>query len=905
MTKQNAIFIAEKGSIINSTRPVYQQMQSKLNYKIIGWFPLAGHIMEFDEPDDGGKFSWDNVPYIPANIADYDWDSLRPKAGENLYRPVKTVMGGKSGKQRADDIAKFMKDNHVDFVISAGDPDREGGLLVLEVLNNLNIPVEKSKRFYVNDLTPKGISQGLSNLLDLDYKFKDGSSIRGIYQAGVLRSMIDRVMGYSYTPALTLKTGMLIRAGRIKLPTLNLVVTREKEILNFKPKTFYTIEEEFTAANGKYIGQLIDDNKQIIKFDNQQDAEKTEKTLKESNLAKIVSLDKKQQRVRPPQMYKTNDIVSMMAKKYSFKTIQDEMEDLYSIKKIMTYPRTDTKYLTDGQVEDFSSMLKAASYISELAPYVSKISQEDILRVGKDKRYVNSKKAGAHSALAPTGKKFDFGALSKIQQEIMMQVAGSFVKLFLPDQVVEKTDIVTAHGKHLFSTKGKVQISAGWTVLNSADSKDTVLPSVSKDEAVSVAKTNLNKGQTKPPAFYTDSSLIRAMENVANQVDDVDAKKILKETKGLGTDTSQPAIIEGLKASKLIEVKKKKLHPTAEGTKIIDALHGMDIIDPISTAKFEENLDAVSKEEITPLDYQNNAFNYVSKQCKIIYDSNTIPTLGKRTSSAKSEETSISYNGETIQRYTNDKGSYYLIHLKEDKVGFIPAKPYEHEFTDEEINKLLAGNTLKNITFKMKDKSVTCDVVFDFNKGKLRYIFPDRGENTGLSYEGVPVKLYDGKYGKFYFAKLKSGKLGFNQNLHGHLITIAEAKRLLNNEILKDLAFQFKNGESKADIKLILDSKDKNFGKIAYHFHNENSGKKVGEIAGEPIFEKNGKYGKYYSYKGANINASFSSYVYTLEDIKNLFSKRPIPVKYKTKSGREREDMIIYDWNAKKITFYA
>lgn len=886
---QTAIFIAEKGYIIENARPVYEKIQSQLPYRITGFFPLAGHVMEFDEPNDK-NFSWQKIPYLPDNIVSYDWNKVAPAQGVKLFRPSKRKMGGKTDAQRVNDIATFIRNDPPDFVISAGDSDREGSLLVLEVLNYLHIPITKTKRFWIKGgFTDKKLEYSLKNLLDYDYTFSDGNNIKQMYQASELRSQIDRVMGYSYSPALSLKTGAHIRAGRIKLPTLKMVVDRDLEIKNFKPQTYYDIQQKFSYQDQSYVGKLLDSdtNKPAYITDKQQ-AGQIERDLANPT-ATVVDAQQKKQAVRPPQFLNTNDVKKQFLKKYGNKEIEEAMESLYHVRKIMTYPRTDTQYVSSDDAETFPALLAAAKSIPQLAPFIDTIKTAQIAKIKKDKRYVNSKKAGAHEALVPTEKLFNFNALPEIEQDIISYVDGFFVQAFLPDQIVLKTDLVTQNGQHKFITHGQVQESPGWTKLFNKKTSDVVLPAIAKGATVTAHPPMVKEGQTTPPSHYTLSSLISAMGHVASLVKDKDAKKILRETKGLGTDTSQGEIVDGLIQSKQLILKKKTVYASAGSIQLIEALRGLDIIDPISTANFETKLAMVEKGELDAAEYQKQAFDYVAQQCQIIHDSKTIPVLVQDTA----QDTGLTFNNQHIMLRDGKYGKYYSVMLNTGKYAYI-----SKEWRGLDINLSVLGELLQNSKAKLQNKAgAVFDFTFDPNIG---FGVSEENASTNLMYKGKAITKHQGQYGPYYQIPIGTKNSMFvSANVGGVEITPERLQTLLDGGRLKDQNVKFRKGTYKVDI--YIDFKKH---KLAYAFSDSRDDKDSGVKAktGEIIMKK-GKYGDYYKSGNYNIGAKWSSHEWTVSEIKELLDGKSVHVKFTSKAGKHMETDLKYDKRKKKIVF--
>ena len=773
---QKALFISEKDSTLKSSQQVYNHMdQTQLDYEIVAFVPLRGNVVEFTPPPKG-KFTWEQLPYIPDGFKNYPFTTMQVDPRQHLYQAIPGKESYLANLKKA-----LQKHPDIDFVIVGTDSDREGSNIWQSTWNSLPLSYQKipHKRFFVNDMTTSGIESGFKNLLNDDYQFPNGTIVGNIYKAGILRAQLDKVIGFSYTPALTLKTKTLVRAGRVKLPTLNLVVQRELENKNFVPTKFWTLKMKFIHPHGKYTGELLDQQQKTRRFLKESEAQQALQNLADQGTVQAVH--KKQKVVPAPKLPSTSDVQQAISKLgFELPAIDQALEDLYNTRKIITYPRSDSNYLTDGQAASLPALLQAASNIADFAPVIKTISSARITEIGHNKNYVNSKKSGPHSAITLTGTGFNFDTLPSLEQKIVHFVAQRLIQIFLDPEIIAETTILTANQKQLFKTTGKVIKAAGWTVLQSASHQDTTLPDVQPQDQVQAQDPQLKAGQTTPPPFYTDGSLVAMMKNVGNLVPDQQAKKVFREIKGLGTEATRTQIIQGLIKSKLIKKTKQQYHATAPAIQLINALKGLQIIDPITTATFETNLQQVEKGTLSAADYQTQVFDFVRQQVQIIHDAD-IPVLGQDQQAV--QKTNLTYQGQSLVFHPQGKfGPYYEVQ-NSAKTKFSQV-PNGHQLTEDEVAALLAGKTLKNLTFKWSKTKTKgqADLQLEMPAGKFKYTFAATDPQT--------ITKHQGKWGVYYSYQ----GINISEKWSSHKFTEQEIKKLFNEE---NVSFEFTDKNKK------------------------------------------------------------------------------------------------------------
>lgn len=795
---KTALFISEKPATLASAKNAYAKMgKSKLDYRIKYFVCLAGNVVQF-KTDGKVKFSWDNVPYIPEKFINYPFDNMIADPKMDLYEPIK-------GKEKFLNNLKqtLFKNNDIDLIIIGTDSDREGANIWQSVWNTLPIKYQKMehKRFMNNDMTPKGIANALENLLDDSYSYPDGTNIGNIFRAGVLRAQLDRCLGFSYTQALSLKTGQLVRAGRVKLPVLSIVAQREIERDNFVSKTYYIINVSFDK---KYEGNLVDDENNQIKFDTKQEAEDFIKKLGSNGV--ITDLNTKRKSTPPPKLYDKSKLDSVISAggHYSLEEIDAAMESLYHDKEILSYPRTEDRYLSDDQKEDLVDMLEVSKSIPELQPFIEQISQDKIDEIKNNKNYINSKKVGPHPALTVTNKKFDYSQLTPLEQDIMLNVCKSLVRIFLNDRVIDSTNVVTTIDQNKFLTHGNKIISPGWSALYKKNNNEQLLPDLKEGDKTLKEKAELKENKTVAPPLYTSSTLIDIMGHVSKLVDDPEAKKTLKDIKGIGTTATSTTIIAGLIESKLFTIsKKKQYHATPEAVKLYNAIKNLPIVDPIVTAQIETLLNQVSKGKVKPKEAQKQILDEITKQCMNIKNSD-IPILNKKNVITPPKKLDITYEGKEITLHDGKYGKYFSIETDGDPIR-LSQKPNGHMITETELEKLLNGETLKDVKFHWSKKGTDgmADLSFDKTKNAYKYEFNNNnnyGEDMGVKVDNNVLYKRIGKNKKPYYC---CGKIFLPSKWGSHTFTLNELSSLLKKETVQ-FDYKDKNG-NKHHASLSLD----------------------------------------------------------------------------------------------------
>ena len=548
-----------------------------------------------------------------------------------LPKYMKLTVLKKTAKQY-NEVKKLMNRGDVSEIVIATDAGREGELVARWIIEKAGVN-KPLKRLWISSQTDKAILDGFKNL-------KPGSDYDNLYKAAVCRAEADWLVGLNVTRALTCKHNAQLSAGRVQSPTLAMIVNREEEIRSFKPKTYYTLGAN---ANGYKLSWVNKDNKPRI-FD-EEFAKKIEGKLRnaEGQIVNIVEANKKKY---SPALYDLTELQRDANKiwGYSAKQTLSIMQRLYENYKILTYPRTDSRYITTDIVATIPDRLKAIA-IGEYRATADALLKT---KINGHKGFVDNSKVSDHHAIIPTEQKPNLALLSSEERKIYDLVVKRFLSLMLPPfEYVQTTIEANVEGERLIA-KGKVVKSKGWKKLYDHleedncedDIKEQVLPKVNKGDKVSLTKIELKTGQTKAPARFTEATLLSAMENPHKYINvGKEAAKTLGETGGLGTVATRADIIEKLFNSFVIEKKGKEIVPTSKGKQLIELVPA-DLKSPLLTAKWEKQLDEIAKGKRNDHGFIKDMKNYSvalvedvkSANSKFVHDNKTgkkCPNCGK------------------------------------------------------------------------------------------------------------------------------------------------------------------------------------------------------------------------------------------------------------------------------------
>ena len=568
------LVIAEKPSVAQSIARVIGANERKDGYLegngyLVSW--CFGHLVELAEPHEYDPLfkAWnvESLPILPEN-----WKYNVSSGTRKQYSLLKKLMDRKD----------------VDRLVEATDAGREGELIfrLVYLQSRCRKPFE---RLWISSMEDAAIREGFGRL-------QPSAAYDALYQSALCRERADWIVGINATRLFSCLYGETLNIGRVMTPTLALTVEREKEISDFVPAPFYTITLHlagFDAASRR--------------FETQDEAAHLMDACMQEKKAFVTSVEQKQKTENPPLLF---DLTSLQRDAnrmlgYTAKQTLDYLQSLYE-KKLVTYPRTDSRYLTDDMAEMLPDLCRSVA---------EKYNWAGDLSIHSEK-VINSKKVSDHHAVIPTKTmaETDLADLPKGEKEILTLVAARLLGAVANPMRYTETKAVLKCGGEDFTAKGRTVQDAGWRrieqfFLKKKEKEDPILPDLQDGESFPVTKSECKEGRTEPPKHYTEDSLLAAMEKAGAKETPDEA-----ERKGLGTPATRAAIIEKLVARGFLErvsnKKTKYLIPTATGTALIQVVPEK-IKSPTMTAEWEQKLLQVEKKELRPEKFMNEIADMV------------------------------------------------------------------------------------------------------------------------------------------------------------------------------------------------------------------------------------------------------------------------------------------------------
>ena len=546
--------------------------------EIVTW--CFGHILENFSPDEYAEkykhWRMEDLPIVP--------DIWKLKVKTDAAKQFKIIR---------DLIAKATT------IVNAGDPDREGQLLVDEVLDYVGNkkPVQ---RILLNALDEKSVKQSLGNL-------RNNEEFQGLKNAALGRSRADWLVGMNLSRAYTILSRQAgyetISVGRVMTPTMALVVHRDEEIAKFKPVTHYTVKVIFENELGEIptTWQMTDKVPNLDSEGRLLDLKTAEEFLKKFNeksttQGKIISVEEKNKSELQRLPYSLSTLQIEAGKKYGYtpQIVLDTMQSLYE-KKFTTYPRSDCEYLPENQFAD----------VAEILGHLKMLPDEEFLALVKNadpsihSRTWNDKKISAHHAIIPTRIKADFENLNEVEKNLYLMVARAYLAQFYPIHEYKSTKVIIFYADEKLVGKGKNITQLGWKALyknferEESEETESVLPQVHEGESVKYISGNIVEKVTKPPKKFTPSTLLQAMKEIYKYVKNDTLKAELKECSGIGTEATRAGIIEKLQTTGFLKLKGKFFEPT-EKSKMAVKILPEELIYPDTTAIWEKTLEEIA-----------------------------------------------------------------------------------------------------------------------------------------------------------------------------------------------------------------------------------------------------------------------------------------------------------------------
>ncbi|MDQ0215878.1 DNA topoisomerase-3 [Oikeobacillus pervagus] len=550
------------------------------NRYIVTW--ALGHLVTLADPEvyDHKYKQWNlhDLPIMPNSL--------------------KLVVIKKTGKQ-FQTVKTQLNRKDVKDVIIATDAGREGELVARWILEKANVK-KPVNRLWISSVTDKAIKDGFKRL-------RDGKEYENLYASAVARAESDWIVGINATRALTSKYNASLSCGRVQTPTLAIIAKREEEIKQFKPKTFFGIK----AMTDKLNFTWEDAKTKDIKTFNEEKVTSILKKIK-GYQAEITEVKKSQKKSYPPQLYDLTELQREAHKRfgYSAKETLSIMQRLYEQHKLVTYPRTDSRFLSSDMVGTLKERVEACS----VKPYT--VHTTKLLRTAlkANKSFVDDGKVSDHHAIIPTEQSPFLDKLSDKERKIYDLIVKRFLAVLFPPFEYEQTTVTAKIGGETFTAKGKMITHQGWKEVYSYDEEDAdeqALPKLKKGDHFDVTSVMKTQGETKPPARFNEGTLLSAMENPAKYMagESKDLIKTIGKTGGLGTVATRADIIEKLFSSFLLEKKGKDIFITSKGKQLLD-LVPEDLKSPALTAEWEQKLDAIAKGKLKKQSFMNEIRGY-------------------------------------------------------------------------------------------------------------------------------------------------------------------------------------------------------------------------------------------------------------------------------------------------------
>lgn len=618
-----ALIIAEKPSVANDIAKALGGFTKHDEYFENEAFLISsavGHLLEIAAPEEyevkRGKWSFANLPVIPPHF------DLRPIA--------KT-------ESRLKVLQKLIKRKDVNRIINACDAGREGEL-IFRLITQHTKAQQKIERLWLQSMTPAAIREGFN-------KLRSNDELIPLADAARCRSEADWLVGINGTRAMTAfnsKSGgfFLTTVGRVQTPTLSIVVQREEQIRKFVSKDYWEVRAEFIAAAGIYEGRWINPDFKKDPADpnareNRLWSEAAAKSIVAACRGKIgtVSEESKPATQLAPQLFDLTSLQREANARFGFsaKNTLGLAQALYERHKVLTYPRTDARALPEDYLE---TVHKTIEQLSEHVPEYRQFSTVILKGDGKkswvkpNKRIFDNTKISDHFAIIPTLEAPK--NLSEPEQKLYDLVVRRFLAVFYPAAEFRVTTRITEVSGHQFKTEGRVLVEPGWLMVygKSSQADDELVP-VQKNESVQNETVKLDALKTKPPARYSEATLLSAMESAGKWVDDDEMREAMAE-KGLGTPATRAAIIEGLLAEKYIVREARELIPTAKAFQLMTLLRGLDVAEltqPDLTGTWEHKLALIEEGKLDRNTFMQEIAQMTQKIVKRAreFNSDTIP----------------------------------------------------------------------------------------------------------------------------------------------------------------------------------------------------------------------------------------------------------------------------------------
>lgn len=615
------LVLAEKPSVAKDIAKILNSNQKNNGYisgpkYIITW--ALGHLVTLADPEVYSKkyktWNIEDLPMLPDKM-----ELVVIRQTSKQFNIVKSLMHRKD----------------IDELVIATDAGREGELVARWIIEKAGFrkPV---KRLWISSQTDRAIKEGFA-------KLKPGSDYNNLYMSAQSRAEADWLVGLNVTRALTCKYNAQLSAGRVQTPTLAMIVERENEIKKFIPKDYWTIQASANAGNNaanNFDLTWKDRASGQTRIFNKDKAFNIASKLK-GQTGQIIDIKKDSRIELPPLAYDLTELQRDANRRYNYsaKKTLSIMQQLYEKHKLVTYPRTDSRHITQDIVPTLPERLRSIS-VGPYAPLARNILKN---KIKVTKRFADNSKVTDHHAIIPTEQYVDLSSLNAEERNIYDLIVKRFIAVLSLPFEYEQTTVTMNINNELFYAKGKIVKSLGWkAVYNSSlkdgydsedyyddydsseededSAKNQSLPHLVKGQKLSIISAKTINGKTKPPARYTEATLLSAMEHPGKFVKDKKLRETLESTSGLGTPATRADIIEKLFDNFYVERKGKEIIPTSKGIQLIN-LVPEDLKSPELTANWEQQLSLISKGKVNSKSFIKDMKKYTTDLVSMVISS--------------------------------------------------------------------------------------------------------------------------------------------------------------------------------------------------------------------------------------------------------------------------------------------
>lgn len=685
------LLIAEKPSLMRAIQDCYKKHREQIISQVgeIEFIALSGHVCHYAEPGEYKEWDkpWQQITYpmIPQRWAINGIDDDYKKKTLSAVRA---------------------KAKECDALICATDSDIEGYGIFYLLTSYLGLRNMEALRFVEHSLTDSEI---LASLLSMTNIYTDPVH-QNFTSAFLIRSQADWLYGFNLSRVVTVASGSLKTVGRVKAPTIKIVYDRCNEIDNFKKKISYMVEADY----GDFKGKLVDKKGQTIQYEKKADIPSDIPMT-----AIVLGVQQKEITTHCQKLYDLSSLQSDAGRVYGYSPQEtlDIAQSLYETRKVLSYPRTQCRFVSRERAKEFPEMLSALFSFPELQKARELAGEKFSLKQAQNSRVVNDAEVQkeAHDALLPTGVVVNLDKLPVKERNVYFLVCKRLMEQFLPDAVSLKTAAIFGHANksgYWFKAEGSVTVEKGWRTL-STERAESELPPLKKGTPLKTQKIYPVECTTKPPKRFTQASLADAMEGIAKLIDNKEASKSLAESKGIGQPSTRAKIIADIIRYGYVAEKDGKLYITELGKEYIASLKGIGIEDPIFAAQMDMQIKRVQRGE----EQMQAAYNAVLSGLQDL--------CGK---------IDLSH----VQRYENSQtnvicqkcGSpymegkwYYTCKCKDKKIR---KNVCGHLITHDELQQLSHGNAIGPFSMQSKaGKSFFAKLTMN-NAGELKFEFSNK-----------------------------------------------------------------------------------------------------------------------------------------------------------------------------------